>query len=325
MMDNNIFFSYGENCKDNTKTLSVVDLVSLKDQIISITSPLVAQTELLRKVQNYSKERYRTMKTQLPFICCSAFEPKIRKYENFVSTIGWILDIDMTFKMEAALYKLLINDPRVAFYFTSPNGYGLKLIFLFSEPFTDKLAYKSAYKNFSQEFGLKYNILDKIDLVNCDISRISFICHDLQAGINPLYNPLDINTYLPQVLPFTIEVKQVEKNEIPAITYKNILERLGNKPKPIQSDPHVPAKVLQATEMLSLMLKDMNIEVIEYEKVQYGMKLKARMNNDIGEIIIYYGKKGWSIVSSARKELNHELNEVMKKSSEYYLMTTMIL
>jgi hypothetical protein len=322
-MVNDVLFSFGTNCKDNKQPLSLVSLQELRDIIFKPNGPLNEQTKMLRTVYTYSKERYRSMKTQLPFISCSHFQPPHRKYDNFQQALGWIIDIDLSEVMPGAIYNLITRDNRVALWFTSPNGYGLKLLFLFSQPFTDALRYSTAYKSFSHEFGIKYNILDKIDLKNCDVSRISFLCHDHKVGMNPLYDAIEIEQYISELLPIAdnIRVKKPIKEEITDGVYKNILSRLGSRPKPIQSDPHVPSLVLKAVELLSMMFEEMDIIIINHEKVQYGMKLIGQMKMDTGEIIIYHGKRGWSVVSSARKELNHDLCEVMKKATEYYLLT----
>ncbi|MBK8390594.1 MAG: hypothetical protein IPL23_15490 [Saprospiraceae bacterium] len=108
------------------------------------------------------------MKTQLPYLSCSTFMNNIRKYENFESACGWILDIDSKVALEADLAQKIKSDERIALSFTSPNGYGMKLFFLFDHPWRDKLNYSTAYKSFSQKFALDYGIMENIDLKNCD-------------------------------------------------------------------------------------------------------------------------------------------------------------
>lgn len=322
----NLFLSYGDNCRDINQALTPRSIVDVFNQIKDPNSKLFEETKLLRTVYTYSKERYREMKTRLPFISCSHFNPNHRKFENFDLSIGWILDIDMDEKMEESLLNDILCDQRIVLAYTSPNGLGLKLLFLFEEKIQDKINYTNAYKAFTHEFGLKYGILTKMDLKNCDLSRISFLCHDSNCIMREEYTPINFTEYI-SILPDISQNKgnQNFENNITPTVYKNILEKLGARAKPIQSKPFVPNQLLLAIEPLYLIMEEHGISIVKHEEVQYGIKLCGRINNDQGEIIIYHGKKGWSVVSSAKKGLHHDLNEIMKQVAENFLFTTLFL
>lgn len=319
-----IGLTFGENCKDNMRLLTLKSIEEIYDIIRDESSELKSRTELLRRVRNYSKERYRSMKTSLPYMCCSHFEPAYRKYDHFVRSVGWVLDIDMEEQMDVELRSAMVNDPRVVMSFTSPNGNGLKLLFLFDRPATDKIHYSEAYKIFTREFGVRYGILDKLDLKNCDVSRITFLCHDRHCQYNPFYEPIRLTDMGEVLSPLVAEdrlpvSREASDKEIPEQVYRHILEKLGTKPRIVKNNPFVPEIILQMVEPLAIVMQEYGIEVYETERVQYGIKVRGKMMADKGEIVIYHGKKGWTILGSARKEVSQELTEVMRQVTEYFV------
>jgi len=325
MMQDEVIFSFGMLVKDNQTPLQRIDFVTIGEIIKNGFHGIQEKTKILRQVVRISDDRYRYMKTQLPYLSCSTFMNNIRKYENFESACGWILDIDSKVALEADLAQKIKSDERIALSFTSPNGYGMKLFFLFDHPWRDKLNYSTAYKSFSQKFALDYGIMENIDLKNCDVSRVCFLCQDEKVLINPAYLCIDPLEYIFQPSLFLTEQKEIiQKNEdegIPADIYKNILYRLGTKPKPTQSKPLVPDGLFQIIESITELLKEHDIEVVKKDEVQYGIKIEALHHNNRGEVIIYCGKKGYTVVSSARKGVHHALNEIMKQILENYLYT----
>ncbi|MBK8390593.1 MAG: hypothetical protein IPL23_15485 [Saprospiraceae bacterium] len=88
--------------------------------------------------------------------------------------------------------------------------------------------------------------------------------------INPAYLCIDPLEYIFQPSLFLTEQKEIiQKNEdegIPADIYKNILYRLGTKPKPTQSKPLVPDGLFQIIESITELLKEHDIEVVKKTK-----------------------------------------------------------
>lgn len=320
-MNPDVILSYGLNCKKNDEKLigiSLDDLIKMirEDQIIA------EQTSLLRTIYKVDKERYRHMKTRLPYFSCSTFDQGSRGFDRFEYACGWVLDIDADKPLPQTLIENVRNDTRVRLSYLSPNSYGLKLLFLFDTPYTDKVNYAKAYKSFATEFGVKYGISELIDKKNCDVSRICFICHDQHLTLNSLSETIDVNSYSPTIFHISQQTPQTELSSgIDSDIYKTILHRLGTKPKIVHTDPYTPHQLLAMIDPITTLLASNQIIVHEHEKVQYGIKFKAQLGSDIGEVIVYQGKKGCTVVTSARKGLHHPLNDVMKQIIEYYLMT----
>ncbi|MEP7266153.1 MAG: CRISPR-associated primase-polymerase type B [Saprospiraceae bacterium] len=306
--------SFGLKCTDAITPLQQISLQELYHIIVDTTSPLVADTIMLRKIYSYSKERYRTTKATLPFISYSLFDPAIRKYDHFIHASGCILDIDLTEPLPPIIKSKLANDDRITLSFTSPNGYGIKLFFTFQSPFTDKLSYAAAYKAFTHEFGMQYGIIDKMDLKNCDVSRISFICHDASCVYNNDALKVDLSEYVINS-PLTDHLPTQKGQDIKPEVYRDILTKLGGhvKTKRHNKPPYVPIQIQALLNPLSEAFKEYGIIIADQEEIQYGIKINGILGQDHGEIILYYGKKGYQVVSSARKGLHHELSAIMKQ------------
>jgi hypothetical protein len=322
----NILFSHGMHCKQTNDPLKQVSTDDLVD-ILTKDQNLKEQTKLLRTIYNIDKERYRHMKTQLPYFTCSHFDGGARGFDHFDYAIGWAIDIDADSPESAQKLKPILSDPRIFLRYISPNGYGLKLIFVFDSPCQDKVLYTRAYKVFAQELAVQYSLVDHIDMKNCDVSRICFLSHDAGTMINPLADTIDISIYggMQQEKLGLLTTTTPSADNVDNDTYRMILERLGTKPKIVRADPYTPERLLEIVEPLKAVLAMNQIMVTEHEKVQYGVKIKANMGADQGEVIIYLGKKGWTIVTGARKGLHHPLNDVMKQLIEYHLMSSTML
>lgn len=313
------WMSYGANCKDMDLVLNRIHISEIAEMIKVASGSLVKETQFLRTVLKYSKERYRTMKTRLPFVTFSEFYEGQRRFDNFKLSHGWMVDIDSTEDLDPALKERLLEDERVTLGFTSPSGKGLKLFFIFEKPFEDKTNYSSAYKYFTNQLALKYNITSLIDFRNCDVSRICFLCHDPDCVYRPDALKIDPSEYIPENTRELVKVTP-EKQEIPEDAYRAILAKLGTKPKSIEKRPFVPLVLLECKEMVIQQLELNEIIVSEIEEIQYGLKIKCRREMDIGEVLIYYGKKGFSVLNGARKGLSQGLNEVCRQIIYQLLM-----
>ncbi len=315
--------SFGHNCKDNKTLLTSITVDELYEKIINPTDTnLVGFTKNLRSVLKYSKERYRTMKTGLPFFSCSLFSPSIRTIKNFNSASGLVIDIDQNSPISPDQIAKFKSDQRIVLGYISPSNMGIKLIFSFDNEITDAPLYTEYYKRFSHSFASQYHLSGVIDQKNCDVSRISFICHDPEAWYHPDYIPLDVNT-------FDIEMSVTKMNEgtetpddtgISPSAYKQILNLLDTKPKISKQPMPIVAEINDILPEIRNQLDGYNISVKETESIQYGAKLKIIKDKDQGEINIYTGKQGYKVVTSPRRGTHPELNEVAKHIIEGVLL-----
>ncbi|MCZ2101505.1 MAG: hypothetical protein LC107_08220 [Chitinophagales bacterium] len=313
----NILLSYGTNCKDNKSSLSIMDLVSLYELIIAPDEHnLVTTTQNLRSVLKYSQERYRYMKTSLPFFSCSHFDPPLRGIQNFVRAEGLVIDLDMKAPLDQELIRKFKEDERIALGYISPSNMGIKLVFVLDEPVRDAQVYRALYLKFSSDFAMQYHLADCLDQKNCDVSRISFICHDSQAWFNSDAIPLTINHWISEdsisVPMDTPDEMVAEKQNIPETAYKKILELLDTRPKTVKAVVPLMPEISQIMDIISEELDIYEIRVDHVESIQYGAKLRLAKDVQKAEINVYYGKQGYRVVTSPRKGTDHQLNEVAR-------------
>ena len=310
MMSKYNHFMFGTNCKDNQTELKTIETEQLYEMISSSTKELVDSTKQLRSVLRYSKERYRSMKTSLPFFSCSHFDPPFRSYKNFKCAYGMIIDIDDDKPIEPLLIHRFRADPRIIMGYISPSNMGMKLIFQFDFPVFDANHYVNVYKTFIMQFSYEYHITDKIDKRNSDVGRISFICHDPNAWLNTDFIAIDWKALIQQSSDIeTNDTPSQDQDPISPTVYKQILTLLDTKPK----TPKIIAPVMEEIQIIMpdirQALMSYDIEIKDTSSIQYGAKIRIYKDVHIGEINLYKGKQGYKVVTSPRKGTHFELNE----------------
>lgn len=309
----NINFSFGLNCKDNKTPLEVIGLKELFDKIVSAEEiALVNTTKNLRSVLKYSQERYRVMKTSLPFFSCSVFNPPFRSIHQFEAANGLIIDLDFHQPVDSDLLTKLKLDERVALGYISPSRMGLKLVFGFHQPVNKPENYTNFYKKFSYDFSNHYKLADVLDQKNCDVSRISFICHDPDAWMNDDFIPLDPDEMADQISIFEIPDEKENPPDISPVAYRQILAKLGSRPRPPKTVIPVMEEITEVMPMIEEDLLKYGISVKSCESIQHGAKLRLYRGQTEAELNLYWGKHGYKVVSSPRKGTDHELNEVSR-------------
>jgi hypothetical protein len=314
--------SYGTNCKDNNKTLDLISVDELYTRIASGgDQSLVDFTKNLRSVIKYSQERYRVMKTSLPFFSCSHFTPAQRSIKNFEQAVGLVIDIDLKAPVTETLLTTLKFDPRIVLGYISPSQMGIKLVFAFANAITDDSVYTKVYKYFSYEFGHQYQISDAIDQKNCDVSRISFLCYDPHAWYNPEYIHLEWETFgVAETSVSPISDKDDSHDDISPSAYRQILHLLDSKPKTPKRAMPMLVEITEILPEITDVLAQYDIVIKETESIQYGVKIKVYKDSNQGELNLYTGKQGYKVVSSPRKGTDYELNEVARHIIEGVLI-----
>lgn len=311
--DFTILLSYGKDCKKSNVPLQLIGLQELFTKIKDSDTDLRDFTKNLRSVLRYSKERYRAMKTGLPFCSCSVFDPPHRGINNFQYASGLIIDIDSDKPIDDVLVQKLKSDLRIVMGYISPSYMGIKLLFLFDQPIHDATQYTAVYKYFSYEFANTYHLSDKIDTKNCDVSRISFLCYDPNAWYNKDAIPLDWQGIISATIELSIDSEiPAKQDDISPSVYKSILQKLDTKPRITKPVVPLHKEIEDVLPDIKIELEGYQIYIKEVEAIQYGAKLKIYRDKYQGELNIYIGRHGYKALSSPRKGTNAELNEVAK-------------
>ncbi|MCX7986301.1 MAG: CRISPR-associated primase-polymerase type B [Bacteroidales bacterium] len=321
----------GKNITQPSDNLQKVSCQQIFGLIKNPSDELQNKIKQLRMVLSIDPNRYRTLKTTLPYFTCGIFNPPFRKTENFGYIEHLVIDYDHIADTQVNLETLkskLIQDQRVEMLFTSPSGNGLKVMFRLKEKIYDTQKFSMFYKIFVNTFSKEYGI-DKIaDSRTSDVTRACFLSCDETAYIND--HPLEINIHnyidfesAQQVFEAKQLIKTLEQqnNEAdqPTETKKeidpDILTQIKLKLNPnirIKAEKHivVPEELNQIIDKIKNRLNEYNIEIKRIENINYGKKIVVNLQHWWAEVNVFYGKNGFSVVKTPKRGSDAELCDI---------------
>ena len=323
--------SFGYNVRDNTSKLEKVPVEKIYKAILNPKEKIKQQINTLRHILTIDEHKYRKLKTQLPYICSSIFNPPIRKNINFAYTQYFILDIDHLQEKEInidSLKEKLKKDNRIVMIFNSPSNDGLKLLFRLQKKCYDAGKYALFYKLFAEQFSRQYNIVQVVDTRTSDVSRACFVSYDPKAYYNPNAEPVVVRKYIDFDNDLEVETTRLHfeklsrknkktepqkiENVIPDDIFAEIKQKLSNKPKLKKTE-----KIIFVPEELETILDDVKNELEEYKieieqitNIHYGKKIRLKHQTVWAEVNIFYGKKGFSVVKTPKRGSNLELADL---------------
>lgn len=328
--------SFGTNLlASGPGSLSRISEAELHSAIAKPAPELADLCAQLRKVYTISKDSYNHMKKKLPFFCGSVFRDNHRKLEHFEEARYMVLDLDHCFKNKEQFEDLknrLAADERVMLLFESPGGQGLKLVFGLQKPVSSTKQFSDCYKAFAREFAVLHSVEDFVDFRTADATRVCFLCADADARYNPLCIELDPGAYIspydalaqeiqPQEEaapgPAAIEIQPVAAEPARAETldptqYREILRKLNPSARPLRPAKEyiVPEILEQVVEPVNRVLEAFNLKVREVLSISYGKKWVVEHGVAWGEVNLFYGKNGFSVVKSPKRGANPGLNDL---------------
>lgn len=303
-------------------------------------SELAGNINKLRSIRELDLDAYRRLKVQLPYIVCGTFNPAIRKTENFASADSFIIDIDSVAENGRdvdELFSIVCGDKRVALAFRSPSKDGIKAMLRFSEKCYDASLYSLFYKAFALSFSKQHGIEGMVDMRVSDVCRACFLSSDPCAYYNPEAERVSLGDYLPQTdatafFDFKHEIKKAEKKagEAASLVVHTVdpadvvIDRIRavlrpKVTKPIQKDVYVPEAIESVKSDIRKKLEDVGLCVTEMRDIQYGVKVMTKAGTKCGEINVFFGKRGYSVVESPKKGTCGELNLMTGELIRQYL------
>ncbi len=282
----------------------------------------------LRQLLSIDAKKYAIAKRQLPYFVCGIFNPAYRKGDHFAWIQHFMLDIDHLAEkgLEAeSLKQRLSHDSRVEMAFDSPGGDGLKLMFRLTEKCFDKGQFSLFYKAFSLAFAGEYQLNQVLDGVTSDVTRACFISVDPLVHYNPQCTPVAMGAFVDfnsssQVRELQGVFRQTEAEQSLEPPREKgpdeaalllIKQRLNPNFKPrLEKSYYVPQEVEQAVEAITARMQQEGIEVALLRSISYGKKLVFKLGFQEGEVNLFYGRKGFSVVQSMRNGTSKQMNEV---------------
>ncbi|HQH18493.1 MAG TPA: BT4734/BF3469 family protein, partial [Bacteroidales bacterium] len=119
----------GRNITSQNDPLIKGELNNLFDIITKPDEILITSINRLRTIQTIDQQKYRQLKTMLPYFVCGYFNPAYRRTDNFAHISHFVIDIDHIKEKELDINSLkekVKNDKRVALVFISPSNNGIK-------------------------------------------------------------------------------------------------------------------------------------------------------------------------------------------------------
>lgn len=131
------------------------------------------------------KQAIKSLKLELPAIT-PAGEFTARAAGNLKSRSGClVIDVDdLGVNQAEQLRSQLTNDPHILLAFVSPSGMGVKILLRVDPGMSHAESYANAARYLEEQFNLSPDPSGK------DVSRLTFLCHDAAAIMNPEATPV---------------------------------------------------------------------------------------------------------------------------------------
>ena len=322
---------FGNNIQSPADTLRKVQESYLFHSLVNPKAEVLSAMRQLRIVYSMDASRYSQLKRQLPYVVCGMFNPPYRRSENFAYTENFILDFDHLSSKKKELKPLrqkIVADNRVMMCFASPSQDGLKVMFRLKERCYDSGLYKIFYKAFASAFSQGLGIDQVLDARTSDVTRACFVSVDPEAYYSETAEPVDLNAFVQADNPLTVfdlkkeqakEEKERKKDRpadpLPKDPTKDIMDKIRSTLRPNapvkKPEAYVPTQLNDIIEPVCDRIKETGIIVTEVINIQYAKKIRCKLGLRQGELNLFYGKKGYSVVESPRRGTDDELNHLI--------------
>ncbi len=324
-MTNTTNFSIGYAITSSGEQMGTCTLEELFEKVASLSeTDLSRETSRLRKLMTLDKSVYKTVKTRLPYVVGSVFKHGIRKKEHLLAAHYFVLDVDHIPIHESRVPESIRSHSAVALAFVSPGGEGLKIFCRLSTPCSDPDLFSAAYKRFASRFAEETELTGKMDLRTSDVTRACFLAHDPHAYFNPLALTVDwaVTTEVFESGPVNTdeEGQPGESGGINEEAYKAVLKAI-NPQAPVRRvrEVFLPEPLLQFQNSIEGICREVNLEIVSVQPIQYGLKIVAKHGYRIAEVNVFYGKRGFSVVKSPKTGTDRVLTDLLHDSLFAYL------
>lgn len=312
--------------------LQPVEVEKVFRAILNPKSEVAILQKRLQTVKMLDVQQYRKLKTNLPYLVCAHFNPRIRRKENFVYTKRFIVDIDHLSAFEIDMGQLknkLKSDQRIELMFTSPGGDGLKIFFKLKQPINDTGYYSLFYKSFCLKFAGQYDLGGAVDSKTSDVSRCCFVSHDPEAYFNPMPEEVDASVYIPAEndndLDFFKKKVNDQEKENDALRKESGITPTGGHPltediltviktkvgmrvrKKAEKEYEQPEELDNLMAEVAQLVSEVGVSMVSTAPISYGRKIRMAAGSYWAEINLFYGQRGVSIVGTTKTGSNKEL------------------
>jgi hypothetical protein len=294
--------------------------------LINDSGSVAKMKQQLEAIRAVDLSRYRKLKTQLPYLVCGHFQPRVRLKEHFVYTERFFVDLDHLSEQgfdPEILMASLKSDPRIELMFRSPSGDGLKLLFRLKERITDLMYYSQFYKLFCRVWGADRMVQNLVDSKTSDVTRCCFVSHDPDTYYQPNAESIDAFAMLPPGdLDIMVAVADANKQadreqrterrgdaeqrqEIATDVLNQIKAKMGMRVpnKPVEKEIAQPELLKSVLPALIDRLPEVDASLKAEKLISYGRQLtiQAAANPMIwAEVNLFAGKRGLTVVPTTK-------------------------
>lgn len=301
--------------------LRLLEPAALAD-LIRADETLAQLTTRLRRVRSIQPATFADLKRGLPFVVGSEFEGGRRRKECFRAAHHLILDFDHCLGTPVAAERLterLRADERVWLLYRSPSGEGLKAFFRLTEPATDATHYADAYRAFARHVADQTGLAGSIDLRTCDVTRACFLAHDPDAHFRPDAQPVRLADWLEPhaealLAPAPDEVRSPAR-PLDEAAWQQVREAAGLRPTVSSREKQVfvPDILRELPDTLRPRLSEAGFALDLVQPIHFGLKLGVSQGFRRGEVNVFYGKRGFSVVVAPKQGTSPDLNEALAR------------
>jgi hypothetical protein len=289
--------------------------------LVRTDEPLAQLTARLRRVRSIQPATFTDLKRGLPFVVGSEFDGGQRRKEHFRAAHHLILDFDHclgTPVVAGRLTERLRADERVWLLYRSPSGEGLKAFFRLAEPATDPALYADAYRAFARHVADQTDLAGSIDLRTCDVTRACFLAHDPDAHFRPDARPVRLTDWLEPragvgLAPPAAEAPALPARPLDEAAYQQVRAAAGLRPtlSSREKQVFVPDILHQLPDTLRPRLAEHAFALDLVQPIHFGLKLGVSQGYRRGEVNVFYGKRGFSVVVAPKQGTSPDLNEAL--------------
>lgn len=315
-------FYLGKNIRSSpAEVLVPISVQGLVETIQNPNSSLANETSRLRRIAQIDPKTFKTMKLTLPYFIPATFKDNCRHSDNFIEIKGLVIDFDDCLKTPAQSQQLIsqiTQQPDVFLAFVSPNGRGIKVVFSLAAPLNDLHLFKRFYLDYARDFAERVRLLGTLDTRTSDATRVCFLIHDANVYYNASAVTLNWQLWAEKNTSATVEheaeflptASEMTKMPLTPEIHRELVLKVNPKaPVKPKIEPHVPLLLKEVEEPIRKLLKKNGITVLEIRHIHYGLKIYCKVPPQLAEVNVFYGKRGFSVVMSAKAATSAELNK----------------
>lgn len=322
MEQTELTLSCGKRIDQSGDPLEPVTVAALADRIRT-DEQLANDITQLRRVRSLGVDAYRRLKIRLPYCVAAEFSPPVRQSANLVAATGLFLDIDHCPDGPQKLRETLSRDERAALIFVSPSGQGLKVLFRLAQPIAHTKQYSDYYRQFAHDFGRQYDLAEGLDLRTSDATRACFLSSDPEVFFRPDPVPLEgpASGLFDLQEDSTGEAETGKENPLSPAVYRQVMEKLGARPRRPQPGPVLVPEPLERFEAaVKAWMESRQLTSPEVRNIQYGKCFALQQEFKRAEVNVYYGKSGFSVIPTAKRGCDPELTQILAATLEAILL-----